>query len=96
MASPLDVFRDGALTGHVALVTGGGTGLGKGIALEFGRLGASVVIASRKPEHLDQGVAALEAIGAPVLAVACDIQRARQAEVTYPRTRRLPSEHAAP
>ena len=36
-------------------VTGGGTGLGKAIAAEFARLGAAIVIASRKPEHLDRG-----------------------------------------
>jgi NAD(P)-dependent dehydrogenase (short-subunit alcohol dehydrogenase family) len=39
----------GTFDGQVVLVTGGGTGLGKGIATEFGRLGAKVAIASRKP-----------------------------------------------
>ena len=67
-------LRPGTFEGQVVFVTGGGTGLGKAIASEFARLGASIVIASRKPEHLDAGVAALEAIGAPVLAVACDIR----------------------
>ncbi len=42
-------------TGPAVFVTGGGTGLGKAIAAEFARLGAAIVIASRKPEHLDAG-----------------------------------------
>ena len=55
-------------------VTGGGTGLGKAIATEFARLGAEVVIASRKSDHLDAGRESLEALGARVLAVSCDIR----------------------
>jgi NAD(P)-dependent dehydrogenase (short-subunit alcohol dehydrogenase family) len=57
-------------------VTGGGTGLGKAIASEFARLGASIVIASRKDEHLDAGRAAIEALGAQVATVSCDIRDA--------------------
>ena len=45
--------RAGTFDGVCVFVTGGGTGLGKAIAAEFARLGASLVIASRKPEHLD-------------------------------------------
>ncbi|WP_419999693.1 SDR family oxidoreductase [Streptomyces boninensis] len=64
----------GTYDGHVVLVTGGGTGLGKAIAAEFGRLGADLVVASRKDEHLKAAEAALGALGARVLTVACDIR----------------------
>ena len=60
--------------GVAVLVTGGGTGLGKAIALEFARLGADIVIASRKEDHLSSGREAIEAIGAKVAAVSCDIR----------------------
>ncbi|WP_334142768.1 SDR family oxidoreductase [Rhabdothermincola sp.] len=64
----------GTFDGHVVLVTGGGTGLGKAIATEFARLGADIAIASRKPEHLDAGVKAIAGLGGRVHAVACDIR----------------------
>ncbi|MEO8695615.1 MAG: SDR family oxidoreductase [Acidimicrobiales bacterium] len=64
----------GTFDGQVVIVTGGGTGLGKAIATEFGRLGARVAIASRKPDHLEAGLSALSDIGADVMAVACDIR----------------------
>ena len=64
----------GTFDGQTVLVTGGGTGIGKAIAVEFGRLGARVAIASRKPEHLDAGVAAVEETGAAAFAVGCDIR----------------------
>lgn len=64
----------GTYDGRTVLITGGGTGIGKAIASEFARLGANIAIASRKPEHLEAGVAAIEEIGAPVIAVGCDIR----------------------
>jgi NAD(P)-dependent dehydrogenase (short-subunit alcohol dehydrogenase family) len=64
----------GTYDGVCVFITGAGTGLGKGIAQEFARLGASLVIASRKPEHLDAGRAAMEELGAPVVTVECDIR----------------------
>jgi NAD(P)-dependent dehydrogenase (short-subunit alcohol dehydrogenase family) len=66
----------GTFDGVAVLVTGAGTGLGKAIAVEFARLGASIVIASRTTEHLDAGRAAISAIGAPVTTVECDIRDA--------------------
>jgi NAD(P)-dependent dehydrogenase (short-subunit alcohol dehydrogenase family) len=73
----------GTFDGVAVLVTGAGTGLGKAIAAEFARAGASIVIASRKPEHLDAGREAIEAVGAPVLAVACDIRDAEQIAAAF-------------
>jgi NAD(P)-dependent dehydrogenase (short-subunit alcohol dehydrogenase family) len=67
-------LQAGAFDGVGVFVTGGGTGLGKAIAAEFARLGASIVIASRKEEHLAAGRDAIAALGSPVLAVACDIR----------------------
>ena len=64
----------GTFGGTCVVVTGGGTGLGKAIAAEFARLGASIVIASRKPEHLEAGRNEIAAIGAEVIAVECDIR----------------------
>jgi NAD(P)-dependent dehydrogenase (short-subunit alcohol dehydrogenase family) len=67
-------LRPGTFDGVAVFVTGGGTGLGKAIASEFARLGASIVIASRKDEHLAAGREAMEALGAPVHVTTCDIR----------------------
>jgi NAD(P)-dependent dehydrogenase (short-subunit alcohol dehydrogenase family) len=66
----------GTYSGTTVVVTGGGTGLGKAIASEFARLGAAIVVMSRKPEHLDAAREAIGALGAEVLAVTCDIRDA--------------------
>ncbi|HET7309721.1 MAG TPA: SDR family oxidoreductase [Mycobacteriales bacterium] len=68
------MLPEGTYDGHAVLVTGGGTGLGKAIAVEFGRLGAAVAIASRSAEHRDAGVAAVEAVGARAIGVELDVR----------------------
>ncbi|HEX5063684.1 MAG TPA: SDR family oxidoreductase [Kofleriaceae bacterium] len=76
MQSPLDVFRPGVLDGHVALVTGGGTGICRGIAAAYARFGADVCIVSRKQDVLEKTAAELSAAsGRQVLAVAADVRQ---------------------
>ena len=65
------VFADGALAGKVALVTGGGTNLGKAAAAELARCGAAVLIAGRRAEVLE---AAADEIGERCSYVAGDIR----------------------
>ncbi|WAL93819.1 SDR family oxidoreductase [Streptomyces sp. Je 1-369] len=72
----------GTYDGTVVLVTGGGTGLGKAVAAEFARLGADLVIASRKEDRLRAARDELAALGGRVTAAVCDIRDAdRVAEV---------------
>ena len=48
------LFRSGLFDGQVAIVTGGGTGIGRVVAREHGRHGAKITIAGRRPEpHKD-------------------------------------------
>lgn len=68
------VFRPGLLDGQVALVTGGGTGIGFGISKLLSALGAHVVIASRKPEHLEQALAGITNAGGKASTVALDVR----------------------
>jgi NAD(P)-dependent dehydrogenase (short-subunit alcohol dehydrogenase family) len=74
---PSRVFADGALEGQVALVTGGGTNLGKAAAAELARCGATVVIAGRREDVLE---AAAAEIGEPCGVVAGDIRDREGAE----------------
>ncbi|HEV2167087.1 MAG TPA: SDR family oxidoreductase, partial [Thermoplasmata archaeon] len=64
----------------VALVTGGGTGLGRAIALRLAKEGHRLVIASRDPAHLRAGRAVLAASGAQVIAVPTDVRDAGQVD----------------
>jgi NAD(P)-dependent dehydrogenase (short-subunit alcohol dehydrogenase family) len=64
-------------------VTGGGTGLGRAIATEFARLGADLVVASRKPEHLEAATEALTGVGGGVLTVPCDIREPDQIAAAF-------------
>ena len=73
----------GTFDGEAVFITGAGTGLGKAIAVEFARLGASIVVASRKPEHLDAGAAAIREVGADVVTAQCDIRDAEEVAAAF-------------
>jgi peroxisomal 2,4-dienoyl-CoA reductase len=76
------IFRDGILRGKVALVTGGGTGIGRAISLALARAGADVAIASRDPAHLASTREEIQALGRRGLAIPCDVRQAEALERT--------------
>lgn len=66
--------------GRVAIVTGNASGIGLAMALRFGREGAGVGIVDRDPARVDDACRRVEAGGARVIALPCDVSR--PAEVT--------------
>jgi NAD(P)-dependent dehydrogenase (short-subunit alcohol dehydrogenase family) len=76
----LDTFAADLFRGRVALVTGGGRGLGREIALGFARLGADLVIASRNPDNLAPTARDIEALGRHCLAVPANIRDVAQVD----------------
>lgn len=76
-------FRKGErpeLTGEVALITGGSRGLGLQLARQFARAGCKLAICARDAQELSAAQAELEAAGADVLAVLCDVAERTQVE----------------
>jgi peroxisomal 2,4-dienoyl-CoA reductase len=70
------LYRPGLLRGKTALVTGGGTGICRGIALALAQAGADVAITSRKQEHLDPTVDDLKRAGVRAIGMAGDVRDA--------------------
>jgi peroxisomal 2,4-dienoyl-CoA reductase len=68
-------FQPNLLKGRAALVTGGGTGICRGIALALAGAGCDVAIASRSRDHLEPTVRDLQAAGGRALAVAGDVRQ---------------------
>jgi 3-oxoacyl-[acyl-carrier protein] reductase len=68
------------LNAKVAIVTGGGSGIGQGIALALAREGARVVICGRRADPLERTVAAIEEMGGVALAVQADVSQVEHVE----------------
>lgn len=68
------MLAEGTFDGRVAIVTGGGSGLGRAMALEFARLGAAVVVAGRRPDPLAETVALVEERGGRAHAQPTDVR----------------------
>ena len=78
MAFTSALFRAGCFEGQVALVTGGGTGIGLATARELASLGCKIAIASRSKDKVEAGAATLRGDGADVLAETVDIREPSQ------------------
>lgn len=67
---PSDLFD---VSGKVVMITGGSRGLGRAMALEFGRRGASLAIASRKIDECEKVAAEIRSLGADAMAITCHV-----------------------
>lgn len=68
------------LKGKVVIVTGAGSGVGRALALEFGRNGARVVAAARRQDRIQETAASIEAEGGTALAIRTDVTDIAQVE----------------
>lgn len=80
------MFAADLLKDRIAVITGGGTGIGLAIARRLGTLGARIVIASRQSENLEQGWHALRESGIDALAVQLDVRNPEQVDEMLIRT----------
>jgi NAD(P)-dependent dehydrogenase (short-subunit alcohol dehydrogenase family) len=81
------MLREDALKGKTIVITGGGTGLGKAMGVYFLKLGANLVITSRKQDVLQKTADEMEEkTGGKVLAVACDVREIEQVENVLAKT----------
>ena len=78
------MLREGALENKVILITGGGTGLGRSMGQYFLKLGAKLVITSRKLDVLESTAREMESeFGSEVLPLACDVREVDQVEKMF-------------
>ncbi len=68
------MFKKDILKNKVILITGGGTGLGKSMAMRFAELGASLVIASRRKDVISKTTSQIKEIGSEALGLQCDVR----------------------
>src|SRR6185295_12348412 len=69
-----DPFRKDLLAGKTTVITGGGSGLGRSMALRLGGLGAKVAVLGRRPEPLDQTARSIREAGGTAVGVSCDVR----------------------
>jgi peroxisomal 2,4-dienoyl-CoA reductase len=72
---PNSVFSNTVLEGRVALITGGGSGIGLEIATQFGKHGAKVAIMGRRQKVLDAAVSYLESHGVEAIGLQGDVRK---------------------
>jgi NAD(P)-dependent dehydrogenase (short-subunit alcohol dehydrogenase family) len=80
------MFAPTLLQDKVAIVTGGGTGIGLAIARRLGELGARIAVASRNAENLERGTADLRHAGLDPLAIQLDVRNPEQVDEMVTRT----------
>ncbi|HEX2466869.1 MAG TPA: SDR family NAD(P)-dependent oxidoreductase [Solirubrobacterales bacterium] len=79
--------------GKVALITGGGTGIGRAPATAFAETGARVVICGRRQDPLSDALAQLEQDGAECLALPCDVREPDRVRALVDAARGAPAGH---
>jgi gluconate 5-dehydrogenase len=76
------------LSGHAAIVTGGGSGIGRQMATALAEAGANLVLCARKPERCEEAAAELERdLGMRALGLRCDVRDASEVQAVVDRTR---------
>ena len=80
------IFADGILKGHVAFVTGGGTGITGGVARALAEAGASVALISRNMDHLQPAADSINNNGGKAIAIAADVRQPESVEKAVAET----------
>jgi citronellol/citronellal dehydrogenase len=78
-------FAPDLLSGQVALVTGGGTGMGRATAIEMARCGADIVVLGRRPEPIEDCAGIIRELGRKAVAISTDIRQPEQIDAAMLR-----------